>query len=722
MHSYVFVFILILLIFLLHSEEQIHVHAFLFIHHRQKLVYTSPILNKWMLSKPLPPSIQTFSTQKSTLYARKGTNKASYPELISLTTVKSSPINHFLSTMTENMKKWRHYMQFPSLIKVFSISLPMFFMLFHKQTSFAMTTLTSSASTTTILNKSKALQDLSLWTLLFVVSAIMHSVESAITKISPYKVKEYIDEEGSKSPFMILQKYSLTYLLVTILIITTACSIYSTALFVSACSQLFPTISLEIITAALTFIILFFGEMIPKAIAVSYAEIVVRNTLPILGTCVHILSPLLALLSYLSDRVIQQSIGKTNIKSSTHEEISEDMLRIMIEEAEKVKSINQIESKMIKNVLNMENTEVERIMKPRIQIHAINEAVTLQEAIESFRNSKYSRIPVFKQDIDHIIGIMYSKDLLDHLDPKNYLQNTTQSMIKSSSFSPLETSLAAIQGVIRPAYFIPETMTCYQALQEMKARHIHMAIVVDEYGGTSGMITFEDILEEVVGEIYDEEDIRDVEQQVKQQQQKQYQPSQSSNNEKKRNNIDFTKLTSNKITTTNAQRSIDTNTTMINKTNMYSSHSLRALTNQYSILRIPTSDYSYGYLIQGYAELDDVCEALQLMDIKHEEIEGYSTIGGLLCGELGMIPQENDRIIWKNHSFLIQSVENQRKILDIFVNPVLLNDEIDEIEYGEEESSEIASEFISNTSNKPKIDQTIMAFHDGQWITLNKNI
>ena len=143
-----------------------------------------------------------------------------------------------------------------------------------------------------------------LWCTLFLFSATLHSAESAITKISSWKVQEFAEEEGPKSPFATLSS-NLTQLLSTILLITTACSIYSTALFVATASEAFPKVSLGLITAILTAVTLFFGEILPKALAVSNSELVARKLVPIISRIAVVLYPITTVVTTMSDLVLR---------------------------------------------------------------------------------------------------------------------------------------------------------------------------------------------------------------------------------------------------------------------------------------------------------------------------------------------------------------------------------------------------------------------------------
>ena len=143
---------------------------------------------------------------------------------------------------------------------------------------------------------------------------------------------------------------------------------------------------------------------------------------------------------------------------------------------------------MIENVLDLADTRVSEVMRPRVELVALDLNDTLVDVLDVFNQTKYSRFPVYEGEIDNIRGVALTKDLLQVVQEKRSLSDTT------------------VKSIVQSTYFVPETMPVWSVLEEMRRRRLHMAIVVDEYGGTAGLVTLEDILEEVVGEIYDEED------------------------------------------------------------------------------------------------------------------------------------------------------------------------------------------------------------------------
>lgn len=167
--------------------------------------------------------------------------------------------------------------------------------------------------------------------------------------------------------------------------------------------------------------------------------------------------------------------------------VTEDELKSWVEEEQPEGSLEQGERRMIYSIFHFGDTLAREIMVPRIDILALDVNTTLDEAIAVLNNSGHSRLPIFEENIDRIIGMLYAKDLL---------------RVRQEG----QVSLSSMRNLLRPAYFVPETKKVDELLREMQSRRVHMALVVDEYGGIAGLVTLEDIVEEIVGEIRDEYD------------------------------------------------------------------------------------------------------------------------------------------------------------------------------------------------------------------------
>lgn len=228
----------------------------------------------------------------------------------------------------------------------------------------------------------------------------------------------------------------------------------------------------------ITFILLLFGEVLPKVYASRRPGRFSSFVLPGIFTCYKIFLPL--------SRLLAKSTNVFNEKGGNGQSISVDDLSQALELAGGDKT--DANNKMLVDIVKFGNTTVKQIMTPRPDMVALSNDSPFDNVLELIRNAGYSRLPIHGESLDEIIGLLYIKDLLEHTD-------------KKSTF--------AWTDLIRPAFFVPESKKIDDLLQEFRAKKIHLAIVVDEYGGTSGLVTLEDIIEEVVGEINDEFDLED---------------------------------------------------------------------------------------------------------------------------------------------------------------------------------------------------------------------
>ncbi len=230
-----------------------------------------------------------------------------------------------------------------------------------------------------------------------------------------------------------------------------------------------------------------FSQIVPRLIAARNPEgtsVITARPLEMMAT---VLSPLIQG-AKLATNGIGRLTGVEQVAEHAAESplVTEEDLRLMIDEEG---IVEEDEREMIHGIFELEETTAREIMVPRIDIHALEASKTISDAIDVIVDCGYSRIPVFEDSIDEIVGILYSKDLFKQL--------------KGCS---LETP---IRDIVRPAHFIPESKKIDELLREFKQKKVHIAIVVDEYGGTAGLVTIEDLLEEIVGEIQDEYDIEE---------------------------------------------------------------------------------------------------------------------------------------------------------------------------------------------------------------------
>ena len=253
--------------------------------------------------------------------------------------------------------------------------------------------------------------------------------------------------------------------------------------------KMVPSVSLEtwrgvsiiIITSILSYFTLIFGELVPKRIAMKKSEMIAFASIGVINFISIVTSPFVRFLEF-STNIVSKLFGVTGNEEET---VTEEEIRMMVDVGEEKGTIELNEKEMINNIFEFNDRTVSEIMVPRTEIFALDSNLAMSDAIlEIAEDYRYSRIPVYKDSIDQIIGILYVKDML--LEQKN--KNTK------------------IKNLVKDTYFVPETKRIDEVFAEMRKNKKQIAIVLDEYGGTAGLITMEDILEEIVGDIFDEFD------------------------------------------------------------------------------------------------------------------------------------------------------------------------------------------------------------------------
>lgn len=243
------------------------------------------------------------------------------------------------------------------------------------------------------------------------------------------------------------------------------------------------TLAVILITIILSYFTLVLGELVPKRIAMRYPEKVANLTTPVVNGVKTVLKPVIFLLTA-STNAVARLFG---IKPGADEEtVTEDEIRMMVDIGEESGTIDAKASEMIDNIFEFDNSIARSVMTRTIDVVAIQKNMSDDEIFRVLRDSGYSRLPVYGEDINDIIGLLYAKDF--------FIDRQTGEEVKSLS------------DLMRPAYFVPETVNCDKLFFDMQKGNCHMAIVVDEYGAVSGVITMEDLIEEIVGNIYDEYD------------------------------------------------------------------------------------------------------------------------------------------------------------------------------------------------------------------------
>lgn len=311
------------------------------------------------------------------------------------------------------------------------------------------------------------------------LSAFFSAAETAFTSANRIRLK-YMHEEGSKGAgcaLKVIEKYDKC--LTTILVGNNIVNIGTSSLATLLCVNLFGDRGPVIATAATTIIVLIFGEITPKTIAKGNAEAMSIFFGRILSGLMFILTPVSAVFL-----LIQK--GATRLFNKKSEvTVTEQELMHIIDEIEDEGVLEAQESALVRNALEFDETTAEQIMQPRVNVVGVDLYDSNEEIMELFKSEAYTRLPVYEKSLDHIVGVISYRDF-------------TQKMMEDPHFS--------LSEIISDIMYIPSLMHISELLKRMQKEKEHIAVVVDQYGGTAGIVTMEDVLEELVGEIWDEND------------------------------------------------------------------------------------------------------------------------------------------------------------------------------------------------------------------------
>ncbi len=314
--------------------------------------------------------------------------------------------------------------------------------------------------------------------LLIILSAIFSSSETALYSISPAKVKALQAQKVKGANMIAKLKNNPNKMLIVILIGNNLANVGSSAVATVFFSDLFGSYGIGLATGVMTFALLVFGEILPKSFAAKHSILIAQFVVYPLLFIEYLFYPIV----WVFEKALMKLTGN-HIQS-----VSEDEVRAMVSLGATEGTLEKHEKEFINNVLEFNDTLVEDIMTPRTQMFAVSTEDTLDMVIKECMNEGYSRIPIYGEDIDHIQGYLTVKMLLDYSVDKSNLDK---------KISELE---------ILDVFRIPKTKTIHGLFKQFKKKKQHLAIVYNEFGGVDGLITMEDVLEEIVGDISDESD------------------------------------------------------------------------------------------------------------------------------------------------------------------------------------------------------------------------
>jgi len=322
--------------------------------------------------------------------------------------------------------------------------------------------------------------------ILLLLSAFFSSAETAMTTVNKIYIMSLVNEGNKRAKT--LQKIidNPGKLLSTILIGNNIVNLSASSLATSWTTRVLGNAFVGIATGILTLLVLLFGEITPKTMATLYAERLSMAYAPVIYFLMKVLTPVIFIVNRLSNGILYILRIDPKGKQST---MTEQELRTIVDVSHEDGVIESEEKKMIYNVFDFGDSRAKDVMVPRIDMSFIDVNATYEELMESFKEDGYTRYPVYEDSTDNIIGTINMKDLL-LWDPKEHF---------------------SIRNILRKPYFTYEHKSTAALLMEMKQYSVNFVIVLDEYGATAGMITMEDLLEEIVGEIRDEYDADEVE-------------------------------------------------------------------------------------------------------------------------------------------------------------------------------------------------------------------
>ena len=340
------------------------------------------------------------------------------------------------------------------------------------------------------------LADLGLILLLILLNGLFVAAEIAFVTVRRTRLDELADEGDRRAAralrllkdpgrFLAVIQVAITFLgaLASAVAAVSIVELLATPLSgVSWIGERAGALALLVVTLLVSIVSIVLGELIPKGFALANPDRIALAASGPISLFAKIVSPLVALLVLLT-KAISKPFG---IDPTRTPELSAAEIRLIVEQGSQQGVLEAEEEQMISAVMSLSDSKLHEVMVPRIDIVAIDQEATFDEAVEVVLKEGHSRTPLYRESVDHIVGILYAKDLLR--------------LIAAGGPRP------RLRDIMRPALFVPESQSVDDLLHELQRRKVHMAVVLDEYGGTAGLVTIEDLLEEIVGEIQDEFD------------------------------------------------------------------------------------------------------------------------------------------------------------------------------------------------------------------------
>lgn len=393
--------------------------------------------------------------------------------------------------------------------------------------------------------------------ILIAMSSFFSMSETALMSISKIRLRHMVEEEVSNAKLVDKLLEDPSKLLGAILIGNNIVNIGASSLATILATNIFGSSGVGIATGIMTVLVLIFGEITPKSIAKQKSEVVALKVAKTIKFIVFIFKPFVNIFTGISSLFIKLLGCDPN---ATESFITEEELKTMVDVSEEEGVLENVEKEMIFNVFEFADQQVKDIMVQRVDIVSVDKEATYDQVMEVIQSEQFSRIPVYNQTIDNIIGVLNVKDLVMVENPRDNFD---------------------IQKYMREPYYTFEFKKIVELFKEMKKTRNHIAVVLDEYGGTVGIVTIEDLVEEIVGEIEDEYDEDKSSVQV------------VSDNE---------------------------------------------------------------YIFDGSLRLHDISDIIGV----NMESEEFDSVGGLMIGELGRMPEQNEEVVIGNIRLVAEEIEKNR--------------------------------------------------------------
>lgn len=316
--------------------------------------------------------------------------------------------------------------------------------------------------------------------MLVLLSAFFSATETAFSFVNKIRIQHSVDNgnKKAKNALYVIENFdnALTTILICNNIVNLSCSSIATVL----CLNLFGDMGSAIATGATTLLVLTFGEVIPKCLAKEHCDAFSLKTAGILRVLMFILKPFVFVFLKLKSLALKIAGGSEDTPS-----VTENELKYIVESIEEEGVLEESESEMVRSALDFDEKTAEEILTPRVDVTFININDSQDKIKDIIIENRYSRIPVYEETVDHIVGILHTRDYLESL---------------------ADGKAPDLRDIMQTPYFVFRTQQLSKILNAFKRTKIHLAIVTDEYGGTLGIVTMEDLLEEIVGEIWDEDE------------------------------------------------------------------------------------------------------------------------------------------------------------------------------------------------------------------------